>query len=216
MAPSIHQEHEDFTPSVHEYEDDDYDLDLSTGGFDIDQKDIIAPLHESTPPRRISFNPLATVYDILTLDDYTNEEFEASFFDEDEMEKMKETVRNEALLLDLGLQGPGINVRGLESRTKEGVLAKRQIRRNAYEAVFFEIDGQAETNVLSDTLIAGAYSFYSEPSARAAQAIAKEDELQAMAIYCAKKSKSMNLEHHFRKTRKNCCHQQHIVAASSA
>ena len=201
--------------------DDDYDLDLSTGGFD--DHEIIAPLPReavtvsiisfvaSQPERRrVSFDPMVSVRDILSIDDYTLEERDATWIDFDEIHKIREQVLNEAMLLDVGVQSKVIPTRGLECKTKKGLEAKRRNRANAYDAVFFEIDSQESKRLISEQMIADAYSFYSIPCAKSAYAVAKIDEIEAMKIHKeesnAKRSKkstknTIDLSSHFRKTR---------------
>lgn len=228
------------TPFFTEHHDDeydlDYDLDLSTGGFE--EHEIIAPaLHEPVnvstisfavdppppppPPRKrsVSFAPMVGFRDVLSIDDYTPEEYEATWLDPNEMEKIKDQVLNEAMLLDVGVESKTISTRGLESRTKKGLEAKRRNRANAYAAVFFEIDSQEEKELISEQMIADAYSIYSSPCAKVAQTIGKIDALEAMRIHSeeeeednttsfAKQGKkktnnsTIDLESHFRRTRK--------------
>jgi hypothetical protein len=158
-------------------------MDFSDGGFD-DNKSIIVPLHEEfiNRPRSVSFNSTVLVYDVLCIDDYSPEEFEATWFDEDEMREMKETAQTEAKLLDAGFQQKCPCIRGLESRTREGLMTKRQNRMNAYASIFFEIDSQQENKCYDEDLIAEAYAFYSEPCARTAQIIGKQDEFEAKIL----------------------------------
>lgn len=174
---------------------EDYDLDLSTGGFEFDEKEIIARLYEtvtvstitiatSEPQRRsISFDPKVTVHHVLSLGDYTDEEFAASWLNLDEMDRIRDSALNDAMLLDAGVEAKSITSRGLESRRKEGYQAKRRNRANGSAAVFFEIDSQEQTQSFSETKIANAYSFYSKPCAKIAHTIGKEDALEAMRIY---------------------------------
>lgn len=202
--------------------DVDYDLDLSTGGFD-DHEIIAPPLREAVAVstisfvanqperrRRVSFDPMVKVRDVLSIDDYTLEEQDATWLDFDELDKIKEQVLNEAMLLDVGVQSKVIPTRGLECRTKKGLEAKRRNRGNAYDAVFCEIDSQEDKRLISEQMIADAYSFYSIPCAKIAQAVAKMDEIEAMKIHKeeenAKRSKrstnnTIDLSSHFRRMR---------------
>lgn len=150
-------------------------------------KSISAPLHETSirTPRRVSFGAMVATYEVMSRFDYTHEELETSWFDRDAMRRMKENARSEAKLVDSGLlvQAPDVSIRGLESRTREGMKRKRQRRMNAYAAVFFEIDCQKEEGYFDDDLIADAYFTYSEPCAMTAQMMGKRDEIEAMNAY---------------------------------
>merc|ERR1712071_582326 len=121
---------------------------------------------------------------VMSRADYTHEELEVTWFDHSEMRQMKENARSEGKLVDSGLlvQSSEISIRGLESRTKEVMKRKRQ-NRNAYAAVFFEIDCQQEEHYFDEDLIADAYFTYSEPCAMTAQMIGKRDEIEAMKIH---------------------------------
>ena len=145
----------------------------------------LAPLHEMDTeilPKRVSFSRYAAVQEIPTLDTYSDDEIEASWFQDYDMMRMKQTARTEAKLVEWG-RSEKILFRGLESKTRDGAERKRTLRMNAYLAVFFEIECQDENNCRSDEAIARAYSFYSQPSAMSAQALGEQDALEAMKIY---------------------------------
>uniref|UniRef100_A0A7S4A8Y0 Uncharacterized protein n=1 Tax=Pseudo-nitzschia australis TaxID=44445 RepID=A0A7S4A8Y0_9STRA len=163
---------------------------LSLTSFDdeIDQpKTIIAPLSECriAAPRQVSFGADVYVYEVLNRGDYTPEEIEESWFNRNDMRRMKQGTRAEAKLVESGLlvQGKEVSIRGLESRTRDGIRRKRRNRMNAYGAVFFEIDCQDEERFVDEKLIADAYFVYSENCAMEAQMIGKRDEHDAMQIF---------------------------------
>jgi len=163
------------------------DISQSSHGDLFGLKTILTPLHESSVTRsqRVSFGAIVTIHEVLNRDDYTREELKASWFDRDDMHRMKENARSEAKLVDSNLLVPSsdVSVRGLEHRTKEGMKQKRQNRMNAYTAVFIEIDCQQEDGFYDEDLIADAYFAYSEPCAITAQMIGKRDEIEAMTTY---------------------------------
>mmetsp|Transcript_18052 Transcript_18052/g.44920 ORF Transcript_18052/g.44920 Transcript_18052/m.44920 type:complete len:204 (-) Transcript_18052:72-683(-) len=166
----------------------DSDFHISSHDEVFGRKSSTAPLHETiivNTSRRVSFGAVVTTHEVMSRFDYTHEELEASWFDRDDMRRMKENSRSEAKLVESGLltQGSDVSIRGLESRTREGMKRKRQSRMNAYAAVFFEIDCQQEDGFFDDDLIADAYFTYSEPCAMTAQMIGKRDEVEAMDVY---------------------------------
>ncbi len=165
----------------------DTDFYISSHDDVFGRKSLNAPLHEPTinTSRRVSFGAVTTTHEVLSRFDYTHEELEASWFYREDMRRMKENVRSEAKLVESGLlkQASDVSIRGLESKTREGMKRKRQSRMNAYAAVFFEIDCQQEDGFFDDDLIADAYFTYSEPCAMTAQMIGKRDEVEAMNIY---------------------------------
>lgn len=205
----------------------DYDLDLSTGGFDEFDKEITDPLTIATIPvvttkkqhtkqrKSVSFYPRLRIHDTISIDDYTEEEHRAAWFSFEEMERIRKCTKSEAGLLDAGVQPKESTCRGLESRTKLGEKAKRRNRTNAYAAVFFEVDSQEQSGQFSEQLIADAYALYSKACERSALAMAKEDAKAAMAIYHETQNPKTNKKHtkqprtnsidlatHFRKTKK--------------
>jgi hypothetical protein len=178
MAPLI-QDSDVLSSSCHSHDDT------------FDQKVTFAPLHDGpvTSTRRVTFDQMATVFDVMGLDEYTAEEKKASHYNLDDMRRMKETVRSDAKLLDSGLlvqskaNGAGISFRGLEHRTKEGAKRKRRFRLNAYEAVFSEIEFQKQEGMTDEDSIADIYFIHSELCAVDAQMVAKRDAIEAMNIY---------------------------------
>lgn len=171
-----------------------------------DEKNAFPPLHEgpiTAVPRRhgVSFDTFETVYDVMGLDEYTPDELGASWFDHDDMIRMKDTARSDAKLLDSGLLVLGdkgadvlqsssskeISFRGLEYRTRKGVMRKRQSRINAWDAVFCEIDFQKQNDFLDEDAIADVYFLCSEASAVTARVTAKRDAIEAMNIYMRSK-----------------------------
>merc|ERR1712151_1472870 len=165
----------------------DYDLSLSSHDDVVDQaKAINTPLHDTviSSPRSVSFGAMVSTYEVLSRNDYTYEEIEQSWFGRDDMRRMKESARSEAKLMESGLlvQSKDTSIRGLESRTRDGMRRKRQSRINAYAAVFLEIDCQDDEGYVDEELIADAYFVHSERCAMTAQMLGERDEKEAMEI----------------------------------
>ncbi len=146
-----------------------------------------APLHEEQQKeeKRVWFAAMTVEYDVMNRYEYTPEELQASWFDATEMKTIKDTAKSEAKLLAKGLlqETPDFSIRGLEQKTRKGILRKRKRRSNAYMAVFFEIDAQHEEGICDDELVADAYYMYTEPCAIEAGNIAQQDAADARAIY---------------------------------
>ena len=146
--------------------------------------------HETTTvgggaERRVSFVPLVKVFHVLSHVDYTDEELRSSWFDTDEMEQMKRNARTEADLVDSGIlqrDTDFVAVRGIECRTREGIRRKKKHRKNAYAAVFFELECQIEDGVFDDDMLREAYEMYSETCAFLAHTVGKQDEAEALKI----------------------------------
>merc|ERR1719491_2923553 len=109
-------------------------------------------------------------YDVIGLDDYTPEELNACWYNAGDMQRMRTSTRSDAKMIDCGLlivDNRTTSLRGLESRTREGMLRKKVRKLEAYAAVFSEIEFQQEEEFFDDELIADAYFTYSEPCALA-------------------------------------------------
>ena len=206
---------------------DDYDLDLSTGGFEeFDEKDTTVTTIPTTATskkrnqRSVSFYERVRIHFVECHTDYTDEEYKATWLSSHEMDSIRSCAKSEAGLLDSGVEPTNSTARGLESRTRAGEKLKRGNRLNAYAAVFFEMDSQDQSGFMCEYLIAEAYELYSKPCEKSAREIGKQDATEAMAIYNEglqdksskndKKKKhtkkprnnSINLATHFRKTKK--------------
>jgi hypothetical protein len=176
----------------------DTDISISNHEDVFDKKTSCSPLHERTPSPRVSFYPMTMTYDVLNLDDYSNEELNSSFYNPDDMLRMKKAVRAAGKFLANGRLPKHVPTRGIENRTREGMKRKRQARIDTYAAVFLESDTQKKLGMYCEELIANAYSFYSETSARAARLMGKQDELEAMAIH--KNQTTASLENELQKS----------------
>ena len=161
------------------------DTDLHVSSYDdvFEHKSMIAPLHQSST--RVSFGATVDMCEVMSRSEYTQEELKASWFDRDELRRMKENTKSEGKLVEQGLllNGPDVSIRGLEAKTRAGMKRKRQNRLNAYAAVFFEIDRQEYEGYFDEDLIADAYFNYSEQCAVSAQMIGKRDEVEAKDLY---------------------------------
>ena len=156
----------------------------------VDERKVTAilPLHEnriSTTRREVSFYPLVNVKHVRSHVDFTDEEWEASWLDFEDIRRMRRNAISDAkrAASSTAVKEAETSNRGLENKTVQGNQIKRQIRLNAYAAVFLEIELQEEENVVDEDAIASVYSFYSEPCADRAQIIGERDEIEAMKIH---------------------------------
>ena len=145
------------------------------------------PLHTKrvSARREVSFYPYVTVKHIRSHVDYTDEEWQESWLDLEDIRQLKRNAMVEAMLASSSnvIKYTGISLRGLENKTKEGSQLKKRIRSNAYNAVFMEMDFQQEEDYVDEDAIASVYCFYSEPCASSAHQIGKEDEIAAMDVH---------------------------------
>jgi len=173
--------------------DDDFSKDVSTPLHESGNDDTLdsssrhvhfGTVEEMGSPRHtkhVSFHTLVGVQEVLSYKNYTEEELKATWFDVDDMRRMKITARTEARLLENKCLMPSkaFTQRGLECRTKNGANLKKTTRSNSFAAVFLEIEYQREEKIYDEQAIVDAYFTYSLPAALAAQRLAKRDAIEA-------------------------------------
>jgi hypothetical protein len=136
----------------------------STGTSSLNDKAICASRQSSDPKRSITFSPHATIYDVLHIDDYSDEDIACTWYDANELEMIKKTdvINTLSMMNKGGLQIPEDNpwycCRGLESFTREGSARKRANRANGWDAVLDEQDLQWDGGICDPQAIANAYS----------------------------------------------------------
>jgi hypothetical protein len=174
------------------------DFDVTTDDLDYySSEPKAAPLHaeataqspsaepQQTQQRRhVSFDETVIVRIVINRDEFTTEETKASWYDRQDLRQMRDGAKADARLVESGVlvEGDDCSIRGVESRTANGIRAKRQSRMNAYAAVFFEMDSQECMNVYDEDAIADAYFSCSEPCLMTAHMIGVRDAEIAKAI----------------------------------
>ena len=143
-----------------------------------------SPEHQQPQRRSVSFSETVTIQRVINREDFSEEETKASWYDRQDLRSMKDSAKAEARLVESGVlvESDDCSIRGLESKTANGIRAKRQSRMNAYAAVFFEIDSQEDMCIHDVDAIADVYFGYSEPSLVTAQMIGVRDAEIAKAI----------------------------------
>lgn len=162
----------------------DIDISFSSqeGVFDKAPVPLYQPLTSTSTRRSVSFAPVVMVFDVENLDGFTAAEKKAAWFDTKELQRMKDLVKTQAKLINSGRMIKH-STRGLEHKTKEGLMKKRLHRMGAYSAVFGEIEFQREEDFNDENAIADAYRPYSEPCSIAAQMAAELDAMEAIKVY---------------------------------
>lgn len=168
------------------------DADLNVSSHEtsmMDYRKTNPALHEMMPapapasaPANVSFNPISICYDVISIDEYTEEEMKASWYTANDYLRIRDVARAEVKLLEAGLLVE-TRIRGLEHRTKVGMRRKKHSRERAYTAVFEEIDFQRDEEIIDEISIAEAYYIQSRSAAVMAQRTAKKDACEAMKIY---------------------------------
>ena len=112
------------------------------------------------------------VREILHLQDYSPSEKDATWYDRNALQAMREATKKEARLFESGQHN--CCPRGLEAYTSEGSRRNELHIQQAYASVFEEIALQQKWD---DETIADAYFLFSEPCATEAHAMGRRDEL---------------------------------------
>jgi hypothetical protein len=139
----------------------------------------ISPL----PQRQVLFSPFATTCYIETLDEYTDEEVDACWYNEDETAAMKannlRTIREEAS----GRLRPEMDtVRGLESQKHQGYMSLRNLRESSISAVLAEQNRQRQRGKADPQLLRDCYDCISKRASNRARELAQVDALEALRV----------------------------------
>jgi hypothetical protein len=138
----------------------------------------------------VSFNENVRLRRTMALDDYTEEEVCATWFQKDEFDRIKSKV----LLLvrkierdgaEIG-QGKKYCIRGLESLLPERSEMKAEARRKVTTAVFLEQDRQCLSDFVNVEAIAIASTTMSAKSQLMAVFTGHQDQQEAHRVYSAK------------------------------
>jgi hypothetical protein len=108
--------------------------------------------------RSVSFSPYASLRETIHIDNYTNEEISACWYDSVELKMVKVDNKNTLLLMaNVFFINDRICSRGLESYTQTGQASKRQHREDAIDAAIDEQDFQMDEGITDPEMIAEAY-----------------------------------------------------------
>jgi hypothetical protein len=109
---------------------------------------------------KVVFTEMVTVTHVLHLEDFTDEEFKASFYDVTELESIKTELNLTAELVEVGdLHNDTSEYcrRGTEYRTGQGARRRISNKHVGRDAVLDEQDVQWEDGVFDPDAIAGRY-----------------------------------------------------------
>ena len=138
----------------------------------------------SPPPKRqVHICPFATTYYIETLDEYTDEEMDACWYNDDETAAIKannlRTIREEAS----GRLRPEMDtIRGLESQKHQGYMSLRTLRESSISAVLAEQSRQRQRGKTDPQLIRDCYGCISIRASSRARELAQVDALEALRV----------------------------------
>jgi hypothetical protein len=102
--------------------------------------------------RAISFSPDVRVKKTLHLNNYSNDEIDACWYNEAETKAIREQARRtvEQMQAEADLDGPKYCTRGLEILTAEGRRQRMENRFQAWDAVLNEQERQVEEGIWED------------------------------------------------------------------
>lgn len=149
-----------------------------------DTKAVNQPIDPLTKSLRFSDKPLK-VFPIPHLDDYSDEEIAAVWFEASEYANMKNEYKDTVFLMECGqvLDEIEHTKRGLEYRTQEGAWARYENKRDAYNAVLDEQDIQWKEDYDDDEALRRVYLKHSTKCGIAAHKLAMQDASDAEAIF---------------------------------
>lgn len=138
----------------------------------------------SSRKKTIKFAERVKVRMTTHVNDYTDDELKACWYNGDEFKAIRADVRFAAGLVSSGMMNqdtPYHCRRGVECKTRENTARRQQERLNALYAVFDEQDLQTDSCVYDPEYIAHAYKAASAASKTHARAVALRDEREARA-----------------------------------
>ena len=144
------------------------------------------PLTRTQSPRSVHFSEDDNnVFFIPHLDDFTDEDVAAIWYEAQDYADMKSDYKETIFLMECGtdLDEQEYTVRGLEYRTQEGAWARYENKRDAYNAVLDEQDIQWKNDCDDHEELRKVYLEHSTKCSVAAHKLALEDAHDAHAIF---------------------------------
>jgi hypothetical protein len=135
---------------------------------------------------KVVFTEMVTVTHVLHLEDFTDEEFKASFYDITELESIKTELNLTAELVEVGDLHNDISEycrRGTEYRTGQGARRRISNKHVGRDAVLDEQDVQWEDGVFDPDAIAGIYAAATWRCQIEVHRLALQDEKEAQEIH---------------------------------
>lgn len=135
----------------------------------------------STTGSSVSFSTsLVFVEPTLHLNDYTDEERSATWYNREEFMDMKMHRRRIVQLMQTG-QAVDECTRGLENKTRDGSTIRQMDIFSSVGAVLDEQDTQEFSGTFNPEALAYVYTMYSHSSQRRAQERAMKDQMEAFS-----------------------------------
>lgn len=131
------------------------------------------------PKRKsVSFFPKACVHQVLNRSDYTHKESQATWYSMGQLRAIKR--HNRMLAIHLSTKAAeDSSMRGLEGRTPEGLVNRKEVKATARNAVMLEQDRQRKWGINNAQTLAQIYSYFSEHSRLQAHMVGLCDQKEA-------------------------------------
>jgi hypothetical protein len=135
--------------------------------------------------KTVRFAESVDICPVQHLDDYTDEELSAIWYNSDEYVEIKSSYQQTIMMMECSKSFPEAEhtSRGLEYRTQKGAWARHENKKAAYGAVLDEQDIQWSKNKDDHDAIARVYLEHTIKSAKAAYAAALNDARAARDVY---------------------------------
>jgi hypothetical protein len=135
----------------------------------------------------VQFSKQLQVARIMHLAEYTQEEMEATWYQEEEYTRISKicikTVHKMEKRRKRSLRKREVESRGLEGHTTTGTISKKESRRLAYDKIFHEQEHQRFRGIYNDEAMAESYQTVSSSCALWARTLALRDQIDA-EDYC--------------------------------
>jgi hypothetical protein len=123
------------------------------------------------------------VVEIETLDEYTDEEIQACWYDEDELADIKSENHQSVRRIARGTAKAEDCLRGLEALLHAGYLTSRKLKDTSVSAVLGEQYRQHQMGMDAPDLIREAYEYLATHASKRAVETARCDALEALRIH---------------------------------
>lgn len=140
----------------------------------------------TTSSRRVSFNPKVRGVEIMSIDDFSASEISASWFSQQEMERITQRCFTIIVRMDQGVESSSTKkycTRGLEGHSRLGSVARKRNRTTSIESVLKEQSRQFAESKFDEHALAEEYQKTASSCQMWAQVMGKRDEEVAHAIY---------------------------------
>ena len=136
------------------------------------------------PPKspKIAFNETVKVSKVLHINEFTDEEVEASYYHKAEFKAVKAELKETVKMVESGLlpkDTPKFTRRGTEFRTPDGARSRLRNKQIAWNAVFEEQEAQWDEGVFDPEVLASIYEAAAKHCQYTAHNLALQDQIAA-------------------------------------